>query len=181
MLFKLFKTIKSERGTSIAEILLVVALIGILSAVTIASLQIANQRERVRAAARDLTSLLREAQTQSIEGQHERADQGDAAPAIYYVVVNQEEKSYTLYSSQNNPSTGIENDNLIQSVNYHPSIMIENQGVPTDETIIFKPPFGEVISPTLQLVFEGAGGGTPWQVSVAQGFGKIDVGPFSAE
>ncbi|MFC1632650.1 Tfp pilus assembly protein FimT/FimU [Patescibacteria group bacterium] len=185
MTSKLFKQIrKSEKGTSIAEMILVMGLIGILAAITVGSTQLATQRERIRTAARDLTSLLREAQTQSIEGQHRTIDINEAAPLQYIVEIDQDDKVFRLYTSQDNIYETTTSNLLIETIPYHEQIDIYESdpaaGTLFSEAIVFESPFGKVVlsdsmSKPLVLVFAGYNNNYFWKVTIDEGFANIDV------
>ena len=89
----LLKRIKSKRGMTVLELLITVAIIGIVAAMAVPRFQIAIERINFRSASRDITSKIRLARSFAVSTKDQHGVYFD--PSI---------RSYTLFKDMVNPA-----------------------------------------------------------------------------
>lgn len=144
---KLFIT---KRGVTLPELMVTMAIIGILSAVSITAMTIAKRNAEVEAAAEEVVAVLREAQNYSITGKDASSTCG----------------TYTVYFANNNPSTCRIRNGLV-----NPCVLDQTHTLKNGVTFSsigntsFTAPFG-VISPAVGTRNIVTKGGTSYTICV---------------
>ncbi len=126
-------------GFTLVELIIVVAIIGLIAVATIVAIRRGNSEASLRFAAQNLVSVLEQARTMTLSG---KVPAGEAKPpAGGYGVSITVDDAFVLFADQNdnleyNPAS----DQLIETITLPPEIKFTSLGA----TVIFNPPDGEI-------------------------------------
>ena len=124
---------KKEKGFTLIEILIVVALIGILSVVSITSMKSGQDQNKLKAAQAETESIIKLAQSYALQGKK----QGNIVPKYYGVKFSVDGKNYSFCSNLND--TDVDCNNLIENYQFKNGVMLSaGQGT----QISFDIPYG---------------------------------------
>ncbi len=127
------KNKQKQSGFTLIEILLVVALIGILSVVTINSMKSGQNQNKLKAAQAETEAIIKLAQSYALQGRK----QGNIVPKYYGVKFSVDGKSYSFCSNLNDAD--VDCNNLIESYQFKNGVMLSaGQGT----QVSFDVPFG---------------------------------------
>jgi prepilin-type N-terminal cleavage/methylation domain-containing protein len=139
-------TLKFRAGFSLVELLVVMAIIGILSAILLTSLGGSKSLKDIEGASSLVATLLRETQTAALSGKQEVAD---TTPCLYRL--NYGGAVVTRYYFWKDASGNCSNSTLLQTVTLPSTVTVDNSG-----TVDFVPPHAR-LTQDFNLFFSKSG------------------------
>lgn len=138
LFFHLIRRAKGE-GFTLVEVIIVVAIIGLVAAATIVAIRKGNNDANLRFAAQNLVSVYEQARTMTLSG---KVPANETKPPVGgYGVVIFSDYTFLLFADHNdNISYDASEDQVVETVTLPTQIKFASLG----DTVIFNPPDGEV-------------------------------------
>lgn len=160
---------KNYQGVTFIELVVVIAMIGIMASVVVVSMSSSRNQAKLKAAQTEVASTIKLAQSYALQGR-----QFSGATPKYYGVVfvssgPASTKNYSLCSGNDDSCNGIvENSELKDGAVFDPPLTV-------DERIIFDVPNGNCVLGCNSVINFGLSGSTDTKMITISSSGAVDI------